>query len=99
MIALGNILPHVPSRLDRRNLAFDLARGASHPMDADPDRHLGQFRSALALGLRILRAQRREDRTARKSASCLACREDCWFHDATYTLCPRCLSGLGVRSA
>ena len=33
-------------------------------------------RSALALGLRILRAQRREDRDARKSASCLACRRD-----------------------
>ena len=56
-------------------------------------------RTALALGLRILRAQRREDRDAWKSASCLACREECWFHDARHTLCPRCLSVLGVRSA
>jgi hypothetical protein len=99
MLNLGEILPHVSTRLARRNLAFDLARGAASIHDADRDRYLPQMRTALALGLRILRAQRREDRTARKSASCLACREDCWFHDATYTLCPRFLSGLGVRSA
>ena len=99
MLNLGEILPHVSTRLARRNLAFDLARGAGGIRDAERDRYLPQMRTALALGLRILRAQRREDRNARKSASCLACREECWFHDATYTLCPRCLSVLGVRSA
>ena len=87
MIALGNILPHVPSRLDRRNLAFDLARGASHPMDADPDRHLGQFRSALALGLRILRAQRRE-----ANAEPLHVRR---WHGVGSQRCPSCQSLTG----
>lgn len=60
MLNLGEILPHVSTRLARRNLAFDLARGAASIHDADRDRYLPQMRTALALGLRILRAQRRE---------------------------------------
>ena len=64
MLNLGEILPHVSTRLARRNLAFDLARGAGGIRDADRDRYLPQMRTALALGLRILRAQRREDRDA-----------------------------------
>lgn len=61
MLNLGEILPHVSTRLARRNLAFDLARGAASIHDADRDRYLPQMRTALALGLRILRAQRHED--------------------------------------
>ena len=60
MLNLGEILPHVSTRLARRNLAFDLARGACGIRDVERDRYLPQMRTALALGLRILRAQRRE---------------------------------------
>ena len=70
MLNLGESLPHVSTRLARRNLAFDLARGAASIHDADRDRYLPQMRTALALGLRILRAQRREYRPGRMCPAC-----------------------------
>lgn len=70
MLNLGEILPHVSTRLARRNLAFDLARGAASIHDADRDRYLPQMRTALALGLRILRAQRNHYRQSRPAWAC-----------------------------
>ena len=70
MINLGEILPHVPTRLARRNLAADLARGAVSVNDADRDRYLPEMRRAIALGLLILRAQRRTPQGRMVCANC-----------------------------
>lgn len=89
MLNLGEILPHVSTRLARRNLAFDLARGAASIHDADRDRYLPQMRTALALGLRILRAQQRE-----AHAQCRGCDVYLGWDEAMQSdYCARCWYG------